>query len=154
VKAIALAIVFGLMIALCGSVYFWLNPRDRVHVAVEGIPEMTEFLCMVAQVGDDSHALRWYHEKVEPFTMSPKHDITSRIGGKTRIEADVQWENANRFGVPTFDKQRKWRVFWFDTSEINLTGRSLFFGGGEIVIKLPSESKSEAAPAELTDQVD
>jgi hypothetical protein len=142
------------MVVLCGVVYFWWHPRDRVRVTVEGIPEKTEFLCMVAQVGADSRPLWWYHEKVGPFTNHPKRDVTSRVGDKTRIEATVQWEDASRFGVLTFDKRRKWRVFWFNANEVSLTGRSFFFGGGIVVIRLHDESKAEAAPAELTDQVD
>jgi hypothetical protein len=154
VKAIALALLLGLMVTLCAVVYFWWHPRDRVRVIVEGIPEKTEFLCIFAQVGDDSRPLWWYHEKVGPFTMHPKRDVTSNVEGETRLEATVQWEDANRFGVLTFDKRRKWRVFWFNANEVNLTGRSFFFAGGSVRIMLPDESKAEAAPAELTDQVD
>jgi hypothetical protein len=108
----------------------------------------------VAQTNQGAQSLAWYHVDVTPFTKHPNKDVASFHANEgPTFSAQVQWQDAKRYGVLVGDIEDHWKVYWFDPGQIHLAGRSWLFRGGAVRIQLSDATEIETPSDRFMDQI-
>jgi len=125
--------------------YRCLFPYNTVTTDIEGISPNTRWVCLVADTKAGLRVMEWHHTKVLPFTMHPANSIVSSLNGdESSHHATVRWVHGERTGVLSRSIDRNWTVAWFDAAGVELTNRSVLFGGGSVNLFVPEADSVEA----------
>jgi hypothetical protein len=132
-------------------VYRHARPPDRCEVAITGIPQGTEFLCLAAERDGQLHAMRWSREGVlSPFLTNATGSQWSHPDPnhpQLAPGAHVQWQPGDRYAVVTRNVRGAWFVTWLDPSAIQFHDHVPILGGGRARLEL-SRGVTEPLPRE------
>lgn len=148
-----IVLLMTVSLLLASHRFFW--PTDWVEVTIGPLPKGDETFCLVIEDAEGIKPLSWYYSMVLPFEQSPfVGGNFSGVGWKSSheefVSVDVQWRDANRYGVLVYRPDGQWRLWWLnDRDLIQPTFMSRFYSDGKAEIHLPSESHAQTPSEQL-----
>jgi hypothetical protein len=124
--------------------YSCSNPRDRVMVAIQNVPEGTVFACVAYELDGVWRKMNWcvwpigWDPATYPWSYRDPHDPNVNWD-----EHPVRWKSGERFAVVTLTADAKWWITTFDAEDVKIEGASALTGGGRATFDL---SKGRTAP--------
>lgn len=144
----------GLVLAAAGALYVYgfasCNPSDKVMATFRNIPVGTIRLSVIAESDGKLDNVHWFGHYVLGVP-SPIHPGDAGFYRPAHLERDasweIQWKQADRFGVVIQRDDRSWWVTWFDAGDVPINGRTPVLGGGSAIFDL-NNGRAEPFPLE------
>jgi hypothetical protein len=152
VRSLMIWIAVGTVaLAVLGSVRNFFSPPDWVEVTVQNAPSNIDGIYIIAETRAGPLPLPWYHSKVYTFTFDPRQagsELDTGPDGVTR-RADVQWIDAERYGILAQKKDGTWLLWWLGPG--GRQGPSILRylnGGGSATLRVPDDPARAEIPSE------
>lgn len=151
---IALAILLPLSLIAGASlfVYTCRNPSDQVTVTLTGLPDDTDFACIIVRT-DSSIDVMHFYRRASLGGPAPRHPARFYSSFQNEFYPDLkfpmQWRSAQRYGIAMRSKDAKWQVAWFPPGSVQLRNRLPILGGGEVILDASQGQVEPLSDADL-----